>query len=160
MNLLQKVSELFSIHSKMQNFYFKKLRFAGHDAASKDTYSKLSEKIERMSKIIDLCFFKLQIAPMSINILIRTAINYYYSPHLWIKDRIDRVNLESKPVKIIFLFIAHFQCAKIWPRWMTSYFFQMFWAFFMPFSSVANGILHILRKILFLSSANVRRRPN
>lgn len=40
-------------------------------------YSKLNDRIERMSKSIEFYFLKLQIIPQAAVLVIRTALNYY-----------------------------------------------------------------------------------
>lgn len=87
MNSLPKVSEVFSFLTiftfssilSNEKTEMKQITFIilGHETISSDLYSKLNEKIERMTKLIDFFFFKLQIFPQAAIFLLRTVIHYY-----------------------------------------------------------------------------------
>lgn len=82
--LIEKVDELIA-RSKFTFFIWVKSSFkrdkkslwiSGNDSTT--DYSKMNDRIERMTKLIDLIFFKLQIIPQAIVFLARSIFNYLF----------------------------------------------------------------------------------
>lgn len=71
---LKKLTEL---NRGFSNFFYKLNNQLGNNPDSKAIYSKVHEKIERVSKLFDLIFFKFQIGMIMVLAIPRMILNHY-----------------------------------------------------------------------------------